>query len=50
MHSGVNCNALLDEKALDAPSGNAALFGVPVTVTAVDESKINREASYSAAK
>ena len=32
-HAGVSCNDLTDELALDALSGNAALNGVPVTVS-----------------
>jgi anaerobic selenocysteine-containing dehydrogenase len=31
-HAGVNCNVLGDERALDVPSGNASLFGVPVKI------------------
>ncbi|MCA9711482.1 MAG: molybdopterin oxidoreductase family protein, partial [Myxococcales bacterium] len=34
-HAGVSINDLTDHERLDALSGNAALFGVPVTVTAV---------------
>lgn len=33
-HAGVNVNMLTDEAAMDEPSGNAVLCGVPVTVTA----------------
>ncbi len=32
---GVNCNALTDDKFFDKLSGNAALNGVPVTISAV---------------
>jgi anaerobic selenocysteine-containing dehydrogenase len=31
-HAGVNSNVLTDEAALDVPSGNAVLNGIPVTV------------------
>ena len=31
---GVNSNALTDDEALDALSGNCALNGIPVAVTA----------------
>jgi hypothetical protein len=31
---GVNCNELTDDKFIDKVSGNAALNGVPVTVSA----------------
>jgi anaerobic selenocysteine-containing dehydrogenase len=34
-HAGVNCNILGDERALDVPSGNASLFGVPVMIEPV---------------
>ncbi|MEM9455716.1 MAG: molybdopterin-dependent oxidoreductase [Myxococcota bacterium] len=34
-HAGVSINDLTDESRIDALSGNAALSGVPVTVTAV---------------
>ncbi|MFT6050721.1 MAG: anaerobic selenocysteine-containing dehydrogenase [Halioglobus sp.] len=34
-NAGVSCNDLTDELALDALSGNAAVNGVPVSVTAV---------------
>ncbi|TXS89231.1 molybdopterin-dependent oxidoreductase [Parahaliea maris] len=33
-HAGVSCNDVTDELALDALSGNAAVNGVPVSVTA----------------
>lgn len=33
-HAGVSCNDLTDEQFLDALSGNAAVNGVPVTVSA----------------
>lgn len=33
---GVNCNVLTDDQLYDAASGNAALNGVPVTVSGVD--------------
>ncbi len=32
---GVNCNALTDDQFYDVASGNAALNGVPVTVSAI---------------
>jgi anaerobic selenocysteine-containing dehydrogenase len=32
-HAGVNVNVLSDDAARDAPSGNAAFNGIPVTVT-----------------
>ena len=32
---GVNCNELLDSRFLDVPSGNAALYGIPVKLTPV---------------
>jgi hypothetical protein len=32
-HAGVSCNDITDELALDALSGNAAVNGVPVTVS-----------------
>jgi anaerobic selenocysteine-containing dehydrogenase len=34
-HAGVNSNVLTDEEALDVPSGNAVLNGIPVEVAAV---------------
>jgi anaerobic selenocysteine-containing dehydrogenase len=34
-HPGVNSNLLADDLLLDAPSGNAALNGIPVRVEAV---------------
>ena len=34
-HAGVSCNDVTDEHYLDALSGNAAVNGVPVTVSAV---------------
>ena len=33
-HAGVSCNDITDELALDELSGNAAVNGVPVTVSA----------------
>ena len=35
-HAGVNTNILTDETALDAPSGNAVLCGIPVEVAKVE--------------
>ena len=35
LHAGVNSNVLTDEDALDVPSGNAVLNGIPVEVAAV---------------
>ncbi|GAB2939546.1 molybdopterin-dependent oxidoreductase [Nonomuraea fastidiosa] len=32
-HAGVSANALTDETAIDAPSGNAVFNGVPVTIS-----------------
>jgi anaerobic selenocysteine-containing dehydrogenase len=32
-HAGVNSNVLTDEAAMDVPSGNAVLNGIPVTVS-----------------
>ena len=32
-HPGSNLNALVDAAAIDAPSGNAVLNGIPVTIT-----------------
>ncbi len=32
-HPGVNSNRLADEQRLDAPSGNAVLCGIPITVS-----------------
>jgi hypothetical protein len=32
-HAGVSCNDLTDELAIDGLSGNAALNGVPVSVS-----------------
>jgi len=34
LHPGVSANDLTDERYLDVVSGNAALNGVPVTVSA----------------
>jgi anaerobic selenocysteine-containing dehydrogenase len=34
-HAGVNSNVLTDEEAIDVPSGNAVLNGIPVEVAAV---------------
>ena len=34
-HAGVNSNVLTDEKALDIPSGNAIMNGIPVEVKAI---------------
>lgn len=34
-HAGVSCNDITDDLALDAVSGNAAVNGVPVTVSAL---------------
>lgn len=31
-HAGVNTNILTDELAMDVPSGNSVLNGIPVTV------------------
>ena len=31
-HAGVNTNLLADETAIDPPSGNAILNGIPVTI------------------
>jgi anaerobic selenocysteine-containing dehydrogenase len=36
-HAGVSCNDLTDELALDELSGNAAVNGVPVSVSAVQD-------------
>ena len=35
-HAGVSANDLTDERLVDGASGNAALNGVPVTVSAAD--------------
>src|SRR5579859_1808992 len=35
-HAGVNTNILADETAIDPPSGNAILNGIPVTIRRVD--------------
>ena len=35
-HAGVSCNDLTDERAIDALCGNAALNGVPVSVSAAE--------------
>ncbi|MBB3169746.1 molybdopterin-dependent oxidoreductase [Simiduia aestuariiviva] len=39
-HAGVSANDLTDHMALDSVSGNAAVNGVPVTVSAIAESKV----------
>jgi len=36
-HAGVNSNILTDETALDEPSGNAVLSGIPVTVKVAEQ-------------
>jgi hypothetical protein len=33
-HAGVSCNDVTDEQFIDALSGNAAVNGVPVTLSA----------------
>jgi anaerobic selenocysteine-containing dehydrogenase len=37
-HAGANANALTDDRAYDAASGAAILFGTPVSIEAVVES------------
>ena len=34
-HPGTNLNALVDAGAIDLPSGNAVLNGIPVTITPI---------------
>jgi hypothetical protein len=36
-HAGVNSNVLVDDFFVDAPTGTAALNGIPVTITAAAE-------------
>jgi anaerobic selenocysteine-containing dehydrogenase len=35
-HAGTNSNVLADETAVDAPSGNAVLNGIPVELAPAD--------------
>ena len=35
-HPGVNVNLLSDDAAIDVPSGNAAVNGVPVALSAAE--------------
>lgn len=48
--AGVNSNILADERVLDAPSGNAVLCGIPVSVVPVgaDARQISPQASANA--
>jgi hypothetical protein len=49
-HAGINSNILADELLFDAPSGNAVLNGIPVTLSAVaDQESPHRAAGATTA-